>query len=85
MLLFSVIQYRKKEFEGMAWNDIHLVTDTIENALFSSYPRARYLVGLDARVIVPVVTMLPEWMQDKYLWWVANGIYGKPLPAAHAV
>src|SRR6218665_1414521 len=53
------------------------VVDAYEHALLGLYPRARYLVGWDARVVV-WIQALPEWIGD----WLFFHLYSNsPLPA----
>jgi NAD(P)-dependent dehydrogenase (short-subunit alcohol dehydrogenase family) len=40
------------------------VAETIERALTASRPKARYVVGLDAKVQAAVMTVLPQRLQD---------------------
>ncbi|WP_255306539.1 SDR family oxidoreductase [Streptomyces sp. Wb2n-11] len=53
------------------------VARTIEKALTSSRPRARYTVGFDARLLVPLHTMSPLWLSD----WVKHTVSGLPHKA----
>lgn len=39
------------------------VIDAYEHALFGVYPRARYVVGIDAKILMFLQT-LPEWFSD---------------------
>lgn len=40
------------------------VTNAYEDALFSRWPRARYIPGRKAKNILTIVPNLPEWMSD---------------------
>jgi len=54
------------------------VTDGVIQALFSRFPRARYVVGNDANyVFLPVQDLLPEWLSD----WVIGLVGSSPVPA----
>ena len=45
-----------------------LVVDAEEHALLARHPKARYVVGNDARFLfVPITTMLNEWLADRLL------------------
>jgi len=58
-------------------NRMSHVTDTVVQALFSRYPRARYVVGNDANYAFIPVTQLPEWISD----WIIDMVGGCPVPA----
>ncbi|WP_328484238.1 SDR family oxidoreductase [Streptomyces sp. NBC_00377] len=53
------------------------VARTIEKALTSPRPRARYMVGFDARLLVPLHTLSPLWLSD----WVKHTVSGLPHKA----
>jgi hypothetical protein len=59
------------------------VARTIEKALVSLRPRARYTVGFDARLLVPLHAVAPLWLSD----WVKHTVSGLPrkAPARAAV
>ena len=40
------------------------VVNAYKHALLAVFPRARYVVGLDARFLWLPLQMLPEWMGD---------------------
>jgi NAD(P)-dependent dehydrogenase (short-subunit alcohol dehydrogenase family) len=52
------------------------VAQVIERALFSAHPRARYLVGRDARVRL-MVARLPDGLRDR----IVAAVVGSPKPA----
>jgi NAD(P)-dependent dehydrogenase (short-subunit alcohol dehydrogenase family) len=55
------------------------VVDAYEHALLGRFPRARYLVGNDARFLWMPIQWLPEWLGD----WVLERLNAnKPIPAA---
>ena len=56
------------------------VLDAYEHALLGVYPRARYVVGKDARFLWLPIQALPEWLGD----WILESLSGKnrPIPAA---
>ena len=52
--------------------------DAYVHAMLGSYPRARYVVGMDAKMTI-ILQAFPEWMSD----WVLRKLMGKtPVPAA---
>mmetsp|Transcript_16364 Transcript_16364/g.27906 ORF Transcript_16364/g.27906 Transcript_16364/m.27906 type:complete len:299 (+) Transcript_16364:98-994(+) len=56
----------KHSFEMMhrhCWDARHVV-DTLRNAVALPRPRSQYLVGLDARFVMPLVRQLPSWMTE---------------------
>ncbi|WP_405541084.1 SDR family NAD(P)-dependent oxidoreductase [Streptomyces phaeochromogenes] len=53
------------------------IARTIEKALTSPRPRARYTVGFDARLLVPLHAMSPLWLSD----WVKHTVSGLPRKA----
>jgi len=55
------------------------VVDAYEHALLGRFPRARYLVGYDARFLWIPIQWLPEWLGD----WVLDVLSpNKAIPAA---
>lgn len=55
------------------------VIDAYEHALLGRYPRARYVVGNDARFLWLPLQALPEWLGD----WILDHLDPKkPIPAA---
>ena len=53
------------------------VVDAYEHALLGKFPRARYVVGKDARLLIPM-HKLPEWLVD----WIQHKLNNKrPVPA----
>jgi len=59
---------------------INDVVDAYKHALLAMFPRARYVVGLDAKYFWLPLQMLPEWMSD-YIFVTAN----KLRPVARVV
>lgn len=57
------------------------VARTIERALVSRRPRARYTVGLDARVLVPLHSVSPLWLSDR----AKHAVTGLPRRSAARV
>jgi len=55
------------------------VVDAYQHALFGTYPRARYVVGFDAKYIWLVLQWMPEWLGD---WIFTKLDPDQPLPAA---
>jgi len=55
------------------------VVDAYQHALLGTYPRARYLVGFDAKYIWMPLQWMPEWLGD---WLLTKLDPNQPLPAA---
>jgi len=73
--------YKKFVMNVTSWpygNHISHVTDQVVKALFSRYPRARYVVGNDAKYVFLPVNSLPEWFSD----WVVTVCGACPDPAS---
>ena len=55
------------------------VLDAFEHALLGRYPRARYVVGRDAKFVYIPLTWLSEWLSD----WILRKLDPNcPVPAA---
>ena len=64
---------------GLLSDNVDQVCAAYEHALLGRYPRARYVVGLDARLVMLPIQCLPEWLAD----WLHDALArGRPLPAA---
>jgi hypothetical protein len=59
--------------------DITPVVDAYQHAVLGRFPRARYVIGLDARLISTTVGYLPECLSDAML---KAATFVVPLPAA---
>jgi len=55
------------------------VVEAYEHALLGRFPRARYLVGRDAKFVYLPLQWLPEWLGD---WLMRKFDPNCPLPAA---
>jgi len=55
------------------------VIDAYEHALLELCPRARYVVGNEARFLWLPIQALPEWLGD---WILASLNKNRPIPAA---
>ncbi len=67
-----------KTFLDLGSNRISDVVDAYEHALCARCPRARYVVGFDARYLFLPMTALPEWLSD----WITDFLQtDKPIPA----
>ena len=53
------------------------VVAAYEHALLARFPRARYLVGADAKLFWLPLQWMPEWMGDRLL----TILFNPPLPA----
>jgi len=82
-------EYGEEFFEGcrvnfvdamlkMTWRDPSGVADAYVHALLGRYPRPRYLVGWDAKVLM-LIQALPEWFSD---WFFRYQMADIPVPAA---
>jgi 11-cis-retinol dehydrogenase len=67
-----------KQASLLASSRVSIVTDVFEHAILGRYPRARYVIGADAKFLFVPVAMLPEWLCD---WILATLDRNKPLPA----
>ena len=45
-------------------SELWKVVDAYAHALTARYPQYRYVVGMDAHVIVKLIANFPEWLQD---------------------
>ncbi len=54
------------------------VVDAYEHALCGRFPRARYVVGYDANILIPIFEKLPEWAGD---WLMAKLTGEDRIPA----
>ena len=52
------------------------VVDAYEHALLAKYPRARYVVGKDAKLLLLVIQQLPEFLSD----WIIRITRKAPQP-----
>ena len=81
-IFFALVQGHKDFTESLvrrASDHPDQVVDAYVDAKLGRYPRARYLVGLDARFLFRPLTWVPEWLGD---WVLARLGAGVPLPAA---
>ena len=81
LVLFHCFTGKSGYFDNLDKTGSHRVTDVVDaysQALFSRFPRARYVVGLDAKYIFGLLQVLPEWLSD-WLLFVSNP--KAPLPA----
>ncbi|KAK7796490.1 hypothetical protein U0070_014754 [Myodes glareolus] len=58
--------------DKMCNTDLSLVTDCMEHALTSRYPRTRYSAGWDAKLFYIPVSYLPTRLADVVLFWTAT-------------
>ena len=65
MFLFvSVLRVNQSSLDSMAkLNSVDSVTAAYKHALFAKFPKRRYIVGVDAYVMV-VLTYLPAFLID---------------------
>lgn len=67
------------DLAAKSWDPKH-VTNTLEQAIKAVRPHAQYLVGLDARFIIPLIKMLPARVREPFLSF-GSGIHSRRLPA----
>jgi len=67
------------KFDEIASPRLDDVVDAYQHALLGTYPRARYLVGFDAKFIWMPLQWMPEWLGD---WLLTKVDPNQPLPAA---
>ena len=78
-LLSAVDLYAYKLVDKLGSDRISDVIDVYEHALCSRFPRARYVVGKDAKFIFLPLQAMPEWLGD----WIQETVFrDKPVPAA---
>ena len=72
----------KTMVSGLISEDITPVVDAYTHALTAVFPRARYVVGKDAKYLWLTLQALPEFLGDFFIELLAtmNGV--KPIPAA---
>ena len=76
----SAINEVIKNFVGGIVSDkIQDVVDAYEHALLGMYPRARYVVGKDAKLVWLPIQAMPEWLGDGLLRLLAKN---RPIPKA---
>ena len=69
-----------KTLESFASDRISDVIEAYEHAILGSFPRARYVVGVDS-IVVLTVAALPEWLGD-WVLKLSQQRHGEvPLPA----
>jgi len=54
------------------------VVDAYEHALLGMFPRARYMVGADAKFLWMPLQYMPEWLGD----WLLMVLFKPPTPAS---
>lgn len=59
------------------WTDITPVIDAYQHAILGRFPRARYLVGLDLRLVIIPLSYLPEWIFDSVVGFIG---FLQPVP-----
>ncbi|XP_050019864.1 retinol dehydrogenase 16-like [Alexandromys fortis] len=61
-----------KLLDKLCNKDLSLVTDCMEHALTSCYPRTRYSAGWDAKLFYIPVSYLPTRLADVILFWTST-------------
>ena len=78
--LAAIDQTLKTFVSGIVSERISDVIDAYEHALLGSFPRARYVVGKDARLVwIPLNHWMPEWLGD---WLLEKLAKERPTPRA---
>ena len=75
--IVAISEVLKNFVGGIVSERIHDVLDAYEHALLGLYPRARYIVGKDAKYIWLPIQAMPEWMGDAFLRLVSKN---RPIP-----
>lgn len=73
-----IAETEARAYERSVATDLGPVVDAYEHALLGVYPRARYVVGFDAKYIFSPIALAPEWLGD----WILRRVNGAPLPYA---
>ena len=78
----AIEAFVKTMVSGLISEDITPVVDAYTHALTAVFPRARYVVGKDAKYLWLTLQALPEFLGDFFIELLAtmNGV--KPIPAA---
>ncbi|XP_038171088.1 retinol dehydrogenase 16-like isoform X1 [Arvicola amphibius] len=68
-----LLAYEKtvKLLDKLSTSDLSLVTNCMEHALTSRYPRTRYSAGWDAKLFYIPVSYLPTRLADAILFWTS--------------
>ena len=61
---------------GMA-SDITPVVDGYIHAMTAMFPRGRYVIGMDAKLLYVPLSWLPEWLSDLLLDYMTRD---RPIP-----
>ena len=81
-IFLAITQTLNTFVSGIVSERISDVIDAYEHALLGCYPRARYLIGKDARLVwVPLNHWMPEWLGD---WLLDKLAKNKPVIRAVA-
>eukprot|EP00057_Strongylocentrotus_purpuratus_P013158 XP_011667632.1 PREDICTED: retinol dehydrogenase 7 isoform X2 [Strongylocentrotus purpuratus] len=64
-MLHEFVDEKSSLISSMATTDLSKVTDVIEHALFSKWPKTRYAVGWDAKMVWVPMSYMPSWIQDR--------------------
>ena len=70
-----------RSVEKFTFPEMSDVLDAYEHALLGVYPRARYVVGNDARFFWLPLQALPEWLGDWILECLKTFLLSMPAPA----
>ena len=56
-------------------NDLSPVVRAVRSALLSKHPLTHYPVGVGARTVIYLLTLLPTWMADKFTSLIAISVH----------
>jgi len=73
------VKDRLEEWINQPSTRVDRVVDAYQHALLGVYPRARYVVGFDAKFVWLPLQWMPEWLGD---WMFTKLFPNEPLPAA---
>ena len=80
LIFLAAVESVLKAFESGIYSDnIQQVVDGYEHAMLSLMPRARYVIGKDAKFLWLPLQSLPEWLGDLIL---EKSNKDRPIPAA---
>ncbi|KAJ8313870.1 hypothetical protein KUTeg_008431 [Tegillarca granosa] len=63
----------------VASKDTYKVVNAYHHALTARYPKTRYLVGIDANIIYPILWTIPDWITDILFAYAGLGKSKKTL------
>jgi len=64
IVLCSAVDVLQKTLGMLCSDNVDQVVMCYEHAVTARFPRARYMVGFDARYMLWLLSLLPEWISD---------------------